>query len=605
MSAARFDELYERYSDGALSDAERGEFQQLLEDPACRARLVELSSFEAAVSEELRLAEAPVPAETKKASSKTWPKVGSRRIPILQPDPEVDEARVLRAIGYAAAAAVLIILVVIFVTSPTNEDARPTVVRPKSETVAPRDVAAPVPAPAPVEPPPVVPKEPPPADQPLTPRTFDPAPAPTKEAPPAPAPKPKETLPARKPIEPTRESATFVASLERVIGEVSVSGEPGEAGKGIAAGRAVATGRGGFAIVKFPDGTKVEVAADTIVSRWSDGPGGKSALLEQGLILVDAAKQPSGRPLVISTAQAESTVLGTQFFLQALPGATRIDVREGRVRFTRLPQAVSSVTVNAGQYAIAGSSGDPVAKSGIGLWKAPPAGLQLWFRADQGAKPGVWTDFSPAGNSATQDKPGAQPALVANAHGTRPALRFDGVDDFLALPDGFNDFRAGLTAFVVVRPAPGGAWSRFIDLDVGPQCENIVFGRKDAADKLGFWVYTNSSTKGKVEAPGAVVAGEVQCLSAMLSPGGRVTLYRNGNSVATGETSMPKNTARKPNYLAKSNSGGDPLFKGEMFEILLYNRALSEVERVHIEAYLYAKYFDATTPPASLRPSEK
>jgi hypothetical protein len=314
---------------------------------------------------------------------------------------------------------------------------------------------------------------------------------------------------------------------------------------------------------------------------------------------------------VITTAQAESTVVGTQFVLSAAAGTTRIDVREGRVKFTRLPQAVSSVVVREGHYAVAGPTGDLAAKPGTGLWKAPTAGLQMWLRADQGVKTNgqtvsAWLDQSPTGNSAVQDKPAAQPTLVANALAGRPSIRFDGSDDFFSLPDGFNDFRAGLTAFVVVRPAPGGAWSRFIDLDVGPACENIVFGRKDAADKLGFWVYTNSSTKGKVEAPGAVVANEVQSFCALLAPGGKVTLYKNGASVATGDTSMPKSTPRKPNTLAKSNSGGgDPLFKGELFEILLYNRALSEAERSYVESYLNAKYLDPTVPPATLRPAER
>jgi hypothetical protein len=185
-------------------------------------------------------------------------------------------------------------------------------------------------------------------------------------------------------------------------------------------------------------------------------------------------------------------------------------------------------------------------------------------------------------------------------------LKFDGVDDSFVLPDGFGDFRAGLTAFVVVRPAPGGAFARFIDLDVGPACDNIVFGRKDTPDKLGFWVYSNSLTKGKVEAPGAVVPNEVQSFCALLNPGGHVTLFKNGGAVATGDTSVPKNTLRKPNGIAKSNSGGsDPLFKGEMYEILLYNRALTEAERVYVESYLSAKFFDVTVPPATLRPADK
>src|SRR6185295_5905606 len=182
----------------------------------------------------------------------------------------------------------------------------------------------------------------------------------------------------------------------------------------------------------------------------------------------------------------------------------------------------------------------------------------------------------------------------------------DGSDDFFSLPDGFADFRLGLTAFVVVRPAAGGAWSRFIDLDVGPACDNIVFGRKDAPDKLGFWVYANSVTKGKVEAPGAVLPNEVQTFCALMSPTGKVTLYKNGTALATGETTQPKSVTRKPNGIAKSNSGGgDPAFKGDLFEILLYNRGLTEAERAFIESYLNAKYLDPSTPPATLRPADR
>jgi hypothetical protein len=452
MTCARFDELYERYADGVLTVSERDEFERLLGDADCRARLVEISSYEAAVSEELRVAQT-------KASSRTW-----RPVPIRSD--ETDEARTLGAIATAAAAAVLLILVLVFVTSPSGEAPGPTVVRPRLEPAAPREVPPPAPAPAPVVEPRPVPKSAPAPVEELTPRKFDPVPA-TKETPPAPVVPPvapPTPIPAPKPVEPTRESVTFIASLERVVGDVAIAGEPAQAGKGIASGRAVTTGRSGFTLVKFPDGTRLELAADTIVKSCSEGAAGKSIVLEQGILLVDAVRQPAGRPLVITTAQAESTVLGTQFILQALPGATRIDVREGRVKFTRLPQAVSSVTVGAGQYAVAGGSGgDPVAKSGIGLWKAPPAGLQLWLRADQGVKQNgntvvLWNDFSPAGaNTAGQDRPGAQPTFLLNAHGTRPGLRFDGADDHFLLPDGFNDFRAGLTAFVVVRPAPGGA----------------------------------------------------------------------------------------------------------------------------------------------------
>lgn len=593
MNADRFDELHEHYADGTLSPAERAEFLALLETAEGRARFVETASYEAALSEELRVGAAAA----KKQSSRSL----QRYVPVEEP---ADESRTLARIGALAAAAVIVILTMIFATSTKQQPPSPMVQRPPTPApkfVLPEEATAPTPAPAPV-PAPV------PAPTPPAPEFVVPKPAVRREEP---APEirkveePKGLPHAPKPEEPKpRESATFVATVETVSGTVSL-----ETGKGVAAGSSLTTGRDSYMAIKYPDGSRIELAADTTLSKIQDGPQGKTLTLESGMIFVDAAKQPAGKPMVLTTAQAESTVIGTQFVLTASATSTRLDVREGRVKFTRLPQSVSSVIVTAGHYAVAGPAGDPSSKAGVSLWKAPTAGLQLWLRADAGIKLNGgaiagWMDQSTAGNSAVQEKPAAQPQLVANGINGRPCVRFDGMDDYFVLPDGFADFRLGLTAFVVVRPAPGGAWSRFIDLDVGPACDNIVFGRKDTADKLGFWVYANSATKGKVEAPGAVVPNEVQSFCAHLNPAGKVTLYKNGAAVATGETTQPKSTSRKPNGIAKSNSG-DPYFKGDLFEILLYNRGLTEAERVFIESYLNAKYLDASTPPATIRPADK
>jgi hypothetical protein len=605
MSADRFDELFERYADGELGEAERAELVAVLGTTEGRARFVEASSFEAAVFEELRVAAA----SEKSASSKSNPKVGSRRIPRVVPA-EPDESRTLARIAALAAAAVIVILTVVFATTsrsaaPPPLANRPVLIPKQPEARAPEAPKAEAPAVAP----PTAPKPAPAALSAPEPRPSRPEPdlsAPAVPAKPVPAPAPTRVAPARPDDEKPRESATFVATVELVSGEAKLGEKAAEAGKGIAAGQGVSTGREGYLALRYPDGSKVELAGDTTISRISDGPPGKSAFLEAGMIFVEAAKQPAGRPMVVTTAQADSTVIGTQFVLAASPGTTRLDVREGRVKFTRLPQAVSSIVVTAGHYAVAGGSGELVSKAGAGLWKPPLSGLQLWLKADAGTRlngtaVSAWVDQSSAGNTAVQDRPAAQPLWVPNAVGGRPAVRFDGVDDFFSLPDGFSDFRLGLTAFVVARPAAGGAWSRFIDLDIGPACDNIVFGRKDTPDKLGFWVYANSQTKGKVEAAGAVIPDQVQTFAARLDLNGRVTLYKNGTALATGDTTVPKSTTRKPNGIAKSNSGGgDPTFKGDLFEILLYNRALTEAERAYVESYLNAKYLDPATPPPSL-----
>jgi hypothetical protein len=137
-------------------------------------------------------------------------------------------------------------------------------------------------------------------------------------------------------------------------------------------------------------------------------------------------------------------------------------------------------------------------------------------------------------------------------------------------------------------------------------CDNVFFGRKDVPHSLCLWVYANSVTRGKVDAPEGLVPEQVQSLSAVMSGAGKVTLYRNGAAVGAGSTSVPAAVVRKPNYVGRSNYGGsDPTLKGELFELLLFNRALSEQERAYIESYFALKYFDPTSPPAFVRPSEK
>lgn len=630
MNADRFDDLYERFADGVLDGGERAEFLGLLELPEVRTRFARAASLEAAVCEEIRLAgipagtEEPVTtAESKKASSKTWPRVGSRRAQVQRTAPD-EETLVVRALAGSAAAVILALALVWALSRPAGDAPRPLVAYPRPAPAGSIREVPPLAPPA-AEPGPRVESHAPaalPPDERPAPResvvrpsaapaapTVSPRPSPTPGEPPGPPATPPSPAPAR-PADPSRESTLFVATLERAAGDVRIGSEPGEAGKGIPPGLGVSTGRDGAATLRFPDGTRVELGSETNLGRLVESPAGRSAELAQGLLFVDAVRQPAGRTLVFLTPQAEASVVGTQFILAALPGLTRLDVREGRVKLTRLPQGVSSVMVTAGHYVLAGPTGEWVSRPGLSLWKPPAGGLQLWLRADQAARnagPGVaaWPDLSGTGNTPLQDKPSARPLYVASAQAGRPAVRFDGVESSLVLPDGLADFRAGLSAFVVARPAPGGAGARFLDLDIGPACDNIVFGRKDSPDKLAFWVFANSLSKGKVEAPGAVIPDQLQTLSVVLTPFGHATIYHNGAPVGAGETSIPRSIPRKPNTLGRNTSGsGDSYFKGDLFELLLYNRALSEAERLHVEGYFAAKYLDPTTPPAGF-PADK
>jgi hypothetical protein len=119
-------------------------------------------------------------------------------------------------------------------------------------------------------------------------------------------------------------------------------------GQALAPGAVLTAAADGCASLRYADGTRLETGPDTTLRPM---PGsGKLLFLERGALKADVARQPAGQPLVIATSNAEARVLGTRFTLLAAPEATRLEVREGKVRLTRKPDG-ASVDVGAGQFA--------------------------------------------------------------------------------------------------------------------------------------------------------------------------------------------------------------------------------------------------------------
>lgn len=607
----RIEYLVERHTVGALDAADLAELRELLADPEAARAFVEAladnhewrtwagregspENFLEAVLERRRSTDdgdSFVRAVTDRARRKAPSRVMAR---LRRGRPE-SGSRFLLA-GAIAAGVFLALLLVLMVGGETPP-------RPVGKKVAPKEEQVPVPAPKRIELPPPVPKEPPrdvPAPVPQ-PEPFVPPPAPpvTPKAPesvPVPAPPaPKVAPPPEKPQRSEVEAAPAVARIEKAYG--SVTGGPGHE---LRAGDSLGVGRESAAWVKYPDGTRLEIVADTEAGPFA----AKGLTLTRGVLTADVARQPANAPFVISTPHAEATVLGTAFTVAVTAAWTRLEVREGRVRLSR---SGGSVDVRAGYFAVAAPGLDLTARQLYA--RVPGPGLRLWLRADTGVLApdrGVtqWGDQSGNQMHATQTAPARQPALVHNVVNGRPAVRLDGVDDALSLPPGFNDFRAGLTAFVVARASRSVPWARFLDLGNGTQSNNIVFGQKDVSLLLTYWVYSPDTTRGKVDAPGAIVLDAFHAYGVTETGTGNVTVFRNGAPLGTGSTSVPRNVLRTANAIG--TSGGvtaDPYFKGEIAEVLLYNRPLSEGERLSVEEYLNAKYF--STVPGTVRGTGK
>ena len=110
-------------------------------------------------------------------------------------------------------------------------------------------------------------------------------------------------------------------------------------------------GLSGLACINFDDGTEILLAGETCVECVRQASG-TVIILQQGHLRADVVPQPSTRPLLIHTPNAEITVLGTKLAISADNQASELTVEHGRVRFKRLTDG-QAIEVASGQYAVA------------------------------------------------------------------------------------------------------------------------------------------------------------------------------------------------------------------------------------------------------------
>ncbi len=99
------------------------------------------------------------------------------------------------------------------------------------------------------------------------------------------------------------------------------------------------------------EATRIELEPNSVLKLLTSN-GGKQLELREGMIDAIVARQRWFHPMLVKTPQAEARVLGTRFTLTATNNRTRLDVSEGKVRFTTTSDG-EAVTVTAGHSAIA------------------------------------------------------------------------------------------------------------------------------------------------------------------------------------------------------------------------------------------------------------
>jgi ferric-dicitrate binding protein FerR (iron transport regulator) len=204
------------------------------------------------------------------------------------------------------------------------------------------------------------PTPPPSPNVPSPPRIETPV-APRREEPPPPPPEPP--LPG---LAPSRNPATLtraaVAILERVQGDCLVLDGteklPATSNGPLLSGQGLQCGPDSAAVVKFQDHSRVELGPATRLRECIQGPGGRQLRIDTGTLIAEVAKQKPAESFAMTTGQAEIVVIGTRFSVACAPDSTRVDVREGRVRVTRLSDgATTEVPAN---HSVVIAAGAPV-----------------------------------------------------------------------------------------------------------------------------------------------------------------------------------------------------------------------------------------------------
>ena len=134
-------------------------------------------------------------------------------------------------------------------------------------------------------------------------------------------------------------------------------------------------------------------------------------------------------------------------------------------------------------------------------------------------------------------------------------------------------------------PEPGDPWS-FLYLATaatGAGRVELFLGRRRESEQV---VYTAEDlvVQRKPFVEGIAPVKGFEGISAVQEPSGAVRLYKRGMPLATGTLLLPRKTLRTRNRVGAG-------FKGQLAEVLLYNRSLSELERLGVEAHLKDRYF--------------
>ena len=233
-----------------------------------------------------------------------------------------------------------------------------------------------------------------------------------------------------------------------------------------------------------------------------------------------------------------------------------------------------------------------------GLWSGGQwlpsnlSGLQVWYAADKitGLSDddlvALWSDLSGNGVDAVQAGDAAKPTYKTNIQNGLPAVRFDGTTDQLLAS--YSTYLSSFSVFAVI--APTGATYRAITEKVSDNNNrNMYFLVRETTDKLTIGFTSSASAYREVTSTGALTDDTTYVVGGVFDNANDLMYVSiNATEESGANTFTPQDVGTSLGV--GQQGGGLERFNGDIFELIIYNSALSATNRAKIRNYLNVKW---------------
>jgi len=220
---------------------------------------------------------------------------------------------------------------------------------------------------------------------------------------------------------------------------------------------------------------------------------------------------------------------------------------------------------------------------GDSLACAPALGSRLlWLRFDEAPGAIKFSDDSFNSNAGSCAGTTCPDAGVVGHEGA--GLRFDGVDDYVDLPDTLDDV-TDFTFAAWVHWQGGGAFQRIFDF--GQDANTYMYLTPSDGTYMRFAITTGGANAEERLTTDALPTGQWVHIAVVLD-GVTGTLYVNGSAVDSQTITLnPADVVGENMWLGRSQYPADPYFGGLLDDVLVFRSALSaqQIERLYDGSY--------------------